>query len=83
MICSVSSLYNEYFFLFNSWEFFMKKLLSVKEKPNKKQAKPKAVKDPNQPKRPPTAFFVYLYAISLTPIMQYYSWLLCSDSLMR
>jgi high mobility group protein B1 len=37
-----------------------KKLLSVKEKPNKKQAKPKAVKDPNQPKRPPTAFFVYL-----------------------
>lgn len=37
-----------------------KKLLSAKEKPTKRQAKPKAVKDPNQPKRPPTAFFVYL-----------------------
>eukprot|EP01018_Ginkgo_biloba_P001733 Gb_39428 [translate_table: standard] len=38
-----------------------KRLLSVKEqKPKKRQAKPKTKKDPNQPKRPPTAFFVYL-----------------------
>ncbi|KAH9300485.1 hypothetical protein KI387_012068, partial [Taxus chinensis] len=37
-----------------------KKLHVVKEKPKKRQAKPKIKKDPNQPKRPATAFFVYL-----------------------
>lgn len=37
-----------------------KKLRVVKETPKKRQAKPKVKKDPNQPKRPPTAFFVYL-----------------------
>lgn len=36
------------------------KLRVVKEKPKKRQAKPKVKKDPNQPKRPPTAFFVFL-----------------------
>lgn len=54
--------YTEYLFV-QFFGIFRKKLLSVKEKPNKRQAKPKAIKDPNQPKRPPTAFFVYLYAI--------------------
>ena len=30
-----------------------------------KQTKKRAAKDPNKPKRPPTAFFVFMYRLSL------------------
>ena len=50
---------------------FRKKVLNAKEKSNEKRAKPKVVKDPNQPKRPPAVVFVYLYSFPLPSIVQF------------